>query len=153
MSPLLKKRLDKGIQVYTLGHKKALFIVSGGTGKDEIISEAEAMKNYLLTQGIAESAIIKEDSSVSTYQNIAYSKRLMDERKTMYKCIFVTNDYHVFRTAMFARKVKLNAQGIGCKTALYYWPSAFIREYIAVIFHFKWAFISWVLLSALFTLL
>ena len=32
----------------------------------------------------------------------------------------------------------MKAQGVGCKTAGYYWPSAFIREYIAVMVKYKW---------------
>ena len=58
------------------------------------------------------------------------------ERK--HKYIFVTNDYHVFRTGIFARKLGLDACGVGCRTAMYYWPSAFIREYVAVMVKYKW---------------
>jgi hypothetical protein len=47
---------------------------------------------------------------------------------------------------MFARDLGMNAAGIGCKTAMYYWPSAFIREYIAVMVRYKWLTVGVLLL-------
>lgn len=44
----------------------------------------------------------------------------------------------------------MDAAGVGCRTAPYYWPSAFIREYIAVMVRYKWITIAvlliWLLL-------
>ncbi len=47
--------------------------------------------------------------------------------------LIVTNDYHVPRAAMLARTLGIDAQAIGCATALYYWPSAYLREFVAVL--------------------
>ena len=41
--------------------------------------------------------------------------------------LFVTNDYHVFRTSTYARRIGMKGDGLGCHTAAYYIPSAFIR--------------------------
>lgn len=50
--PLLKGRVDKAIESYNkqleATGKKAVFVPSGGQGSDEIISEGEAMKRYLI---------------------------------------------------------------------------------------------------------
>ena len=54
--------------------KHAKFVPSGGQGSDEVISESEAMKRYLLEQGYPEEQIIKEDKSVNTDQNICFSR-------------------------------------------------------------------------------
>lgn len=138
VSPLLAKRIDKGIEAFKRFNGKAKIIVSGGKGADEKISEAEAMKRYLLEKNIDEKNIICEDKSTTTLENLKYSKKIMDNEKKNYKCIFVTNNYHVFRTGLFAKKINLKAEGLGCKTALYYLPSAFIREYIAIMWSMKW---------------
>lgn len=137
VSPLLAGRLDKGIQMYELSQRKAKLIVSGGKGGDEAISEAQAMKNYLLEQDIPESSILMEDESRTTMENMQFSKKLMDGLMQSYRCIFVTSDYHVFRAGTYARIIGLKAEGVGSKTAFYYWPNAFIREYIAVIVKYK----------------
>lgn len=137
VSPLLAGRLDKGIQMYEFSGRRAKIIVSGGKGSNEAISEAQAMKNYLMEQDIPESSIIMEDKSKTTMENMQFSKKIMDGLMQSYRCIFVTSDYHVFRAGTYARIIGLKAEGIGSKTAFYYWPNAFIREYIAVIIKYK----------------
>lgn len=47
--------------------------------------------------------------------------------------LIVTSDYHVLRAAILARRLDLPAQATGARTARYYWPSAMLREFIAVI--------------------
>lgn len=138
VTPLLKGRVDKAVQIYRKSKELAKIVVSGGQGPDEKISEAQAMKNYLLEIGIAEDDIILEEQSKTTYENLKNVRDLLDVGGKKNRYIFVTNNYHVFRTSLFARKLKMKAQGVGCKTAGYYWPSAFIREYIAIMVHYKW---------------
>ncbi len=50
-----------------------------------------------------------------------------------YNSIFTTNNFHLFRAGIYARLAGLNSQGIGSKTAFYYWPNAMIREYVAIV--------------------
>lgn len=153
VTPLLKARLDKAMEVYKRGARQAIFIVSGGQGEDESISEARAMQQYLIEQGIAKEKIVLEDTSTTTFENLLNSKRIMDKRSVKYTCIFVTNDYHVMRTAMFARMIGLQAEGIGCRTALYYLPSAFIREFIAILVKYKKPYIFIVGIWLLFVII
>jgi len=41
--------------------------------------------------------------------------------------------YHVLRAALIAKKAKVKGQVIGSRTASYFWPSATIREFVAVL--------------------
>ena len=54
------------------------------------------------------------------------------------RCIIVTSNYHVFRTAILARKAGIRGQVTGARTAGYYWPSAMLREFAAVFLRY-WA--------------
>jgi uncharacterized SAM-binding protein YcdF (DUF218 family) len=137
VTPLLADRLDRAIRFDEAGGRKAAFVVSGGKGADERVSEAFAMKQYLLARGVHETRIIMEDRSKNTYENTLFSKEIMEEINPTYRCMIVTSNYHVLRAVILAKNVGLNAQGIGGKTALYYLPAAFIREYIAIIFTYK----------------
>lgn len=139
VTALLKGRLDKAVEVFKNGGEKARFIVSGGQGSDEIISEAEAMKNYLLSVGISEEKIILENRSTTTMENLTFSKALMDDENS--PCTVSTSSYHVLRSAMFSKRVGLNAQCVGGKTASYYYPAAFLREYAALIMKNKYSVI------------
>ena len=134
--PLLASRIHKAIDFY---HKQKqvteppTIIFSGGQGADENVSEAYAMKQYALSQGIPEEHTMIEDKSVNTYENMLFSKRMMDQQKKSYTSIFLTNNFHLFRADLYAKKAGLDSQGIGSKTAWYFWPNAMIREYIAVV--------------------
>ncbi len=133
VTPLLKSRLDKALDWYhKTNHGK--FIVSGGQGNDEVISEAEAMKRYLMSCGIQESEILLENKSTTTKENLLFSKKLMKEDST---CVVSTSDFHVLRTAFLTKDLGLNAYCIGGKTAMYYVPPATLREYIALILRHK----------------
>lgn len=137
--PLLASRLEKAIEVYNAGGGRATIIPSGGQGDDEPRPEAEAMAEYLLEKAIPGEKIVPEDQSTTTYENMQYSKMIIERRsKNPGRVVFVTNNYHVFRTALIARKVGLEAHGIGSPTARYYLPSAIIREFIAITVMYKW---------------
>ena len=129
VSRLLSGRLDKAIKIYRRSMASARIIVSGGQGPDEKISEAEAMKRYLVEQGIPETDIIKEDQSVNTFENIRNSKAIIDSRKGRGETAVCTSNSHVLRALIYARQNELQADGIGSHTAWYYWPSAMIREF------------------------
>lgn len=153
--PLLKSRLDKAIEYY---HKNpnAKIVVSGGQGADEPVSEAFAMKKYLLSQNIPETQILVEDQSTTTFENMTFSKKIIFEdwkiSNTEPTILFSTNNYHVLRGALYAKKAHLKAEGIGAPTALYFLPTALIREYIALLTHYKWFTLSMILVCLSFVI-
>lgn len=146
VSPLLRGRVDKAVRICQKCKQDPSLVVSGGQGSDEKISEAEAMRNYLRQIGFPEEKIILEDKSRTTFENLKNVRDMLDVDNVKHNYIFVTNNYHVFRTSLFARKLKMRANGVGCRTAPYYWPSAFIREYIAIMFKYKWVVVAITLL-------
>ena len=132
VSKLLSDRLDKAIEVYHKDPTPPKLIPSGGQGADEKLSEAEAMKNYLTAHGIPEADIMMEDASTTTLENLQYSKRILDGMEGRKYTALVTSNYHVYRALRYCRKIGLQCAGIGSHVALYYWPSALIREFIAI---------------------
>ena len=136
LTPLLKNRVDKALefrnnQLDSTG-KDLVFITSGGKGNDEVISEAEAMKNYLLEQGIDEKNILVEDKSKNTYENIKNSYKLANNKKA--NIAFSTTNYHVMRAGLIATEQGLKLEGVGAKTKSYFWINAFIREFIGTLY-------------------
>ncbi|PES71913.1 hypothetical protein CN507_07480 [Bacillus cereus] len=134
--PLLASRINKAIDFYwkqTAVASSPTIIFSGGQGPDENLPEAEAMQKYAVEKGVPIEDTIQENRSVNTYQNMLFSKQIMDSLKSKYNCIFTTNNFHLFRAGLYAKQAGLNSQGIGSKTAFFYWPNAMIREYIAII--------------------
>lgn len=124
----LERRLEQAAE-YMNKNGNAIAIVSGGQGKGETISEAQAMENYLLNHGIREDRIIKEDNSTSTYENFEYSKLIMDEGQA----VFVTNEFHVLRSELMAKINGIDATHIGASTPIPLLPVSCVREFIAQI--------------------
>ena len=132
ISKLLSERIDKAVLVYSTDPSPTILIPSGGKGSDESLSEAEAMAEYLKEKGIPDSDILMEDRSATTMENLEFSKALIDAREGRKYTALVTSNYHVYRALRYCRKIGLKCTGIGSHVAAYYWPSALIREYVAV---------------------
>jgi len=130
VTPLLASRIRKGIKVYKANPGSKL-IMSGGQGPDEVVSEAFAMKNYALEQGINENDIILEDKSTSTKENIIFSKKFIPSDKSF---AVVTNYYHVYRALVQARTLGFRCIGYGAPTKFYFSLNAFIREFIGYLY-------------------
>ena len=148
VTPLLRGRLDAAIAAYEAGGRKAKIIVSGGQGADEIVSEARAMANYLRAKGIDEGDIILEDESRTTEENLRNSLAIMNSRGGVRHCTIATSSYHCLRAAMFARRLGINASCVGGRTAAFYYPAAFFREYVALIMKNRYAVALFVVLAA-----
>ena len=142
ITPLLKRRIDKAVEAFKKSRNSNIkLIASGGQGADEKISEARAIFNYLMEEtDVPGKAVLLEDQSKTTYQNLLFSKKLGESLVENPRFLFVTNDYHVFRTSTYAKKIGIRGDGLGCSTASYYLPSAFIREYVALCVKMKWMF-------------
>ena len=140
-SPLLKGRVDRALKFYreqlAETGKPLTFIPSGGQGPDEVISESASMKQYLLDNGIPEDRILMEDRSTSTYENMLFSKNVLraDDPSDNHdgRIVYATTNYHVFRSGLMARRVKMRAVGIGAKTRWYFWPNAAVREFVGLL--------------------
>jgi len=136
----LAARLDKAID-YLSNNKNTIVIVSGGQGPEETVTEASAMKKYLILHGINSDKIIEEDKATSTFENFKFSKEKLDNKFTNnnYKVVFATTDFHVFRAKMIAHDAGLEAEATGAKSLYYMIPNFYLREYLAI---FKYLILS-----------
>ena len=101
-------------------------------GDGENISEAEAMKRYLVSHGVDESRIITEDKSASTWENFKFSKMILDRRFPGASAAFVTTNFHVYRAGRVAIMNGIEAEGYGAKDVWYTKLNNYMRESIAV---------------------
>lgn len=141
VAPLLASRLRKGQEIHSAqiagGGRAPVLLTSGGQGPDEKLPEAAAMANWLVENGTPADHVWQEDRSRTTDENLNFSREIMAGAKEDYTCVVVTNNFHAFRAAMTARKAGVNGQVLGSPTARYFWPSATIREFVAVFWDHK----------------
>ena len=90
------------------------------------------MEQYLIEHGIPQDHIIREDRSTTTRENLAFSKKIIDERDADPYVALVTSNYHVYRALSLCDDIDLECTGIGAHVARYYWPSALLREFAAI---------------------
>ena len=140
LPPLLKGRADRALSFAAMqkdaGGKEIVFVPSGGQGPDESVSEADAIRRYLLEKGVPEDRILTEDRSANTAENLRNSAALIRETASdgEPKIAFSTTNYHVFRSGLLATAQGIRAEGIGSPTKSYFWVNAFIREFIATLY-------------------
>lgn len=181
-TPLLAGRIDKALELWKKQHQHGKFVVSGGQGADEIVSEAQAMRDYLLEKGVSADAILMEDKSTTTWENLRYSLAIINADRATgvdatssaavassgdvtttasdvsgtaasrddFTTAVVTSDFHVFRCAEYAHNLGIKADGIGSHTKGWYWPTAFIREFIAITKAHLWPYL---VIGGLYTLI
>lgn len=133
-SPSLMDRLITTLE-YAQEYTEPKIIVTGGQGPGETIPEAEAMKKFLVQKGISESRIIKEDKSTSTFENLKFSRDIietMDERESI-KVLVITSDFHILRTKMLANRLGFTVYGLPAETPKVTKAKSYLREYLAII--------------------
>lgn len=135
LSWTLWERVNKGLRILQ-DNKDLKVVVSGGKGPREWITEAEAMQDYLVEQGIAKERIIKEEQSTSTMDNFRYTRELLGQQPSFEPSepvLVITNDFHMFRSKILARRNGLNPVGVPSPTPWYLRPNVYLREYFAVV--------------------
>ena len=136
-TPLLAGRIDSALRYNemrkSLTGKDLSFITSGGQGADETVSESASMKRYLIEHNIPSEQIFEENRSCSTLENMQFSSKIIRNIDPDAKVAFSTNNYHVFRSGVFASSTGMKAIGIGAKTKWYFWPNAAVREFVSLL--------------------
>ncbi|MFD2208292.1 YdcF family protein [Virgibacillus halophilus] len=104
-------------------------IASGGMGKGEDVTEAQAIASYLVNHGIDEERILLEKESTSTSENLLFSKQLYPIKEA----VIVSNDFHLFRATSEADKIGIKAYPLAAKTPTAVKWKLYIREYAAIL--------------------
>ena len=158
LSPSLKRRLDEAIR-FSDRNPATRFVLSGGRGPKEPVTEAEAMGAYLVYNGVPEDRLLLEMQSKNTYENIVYSDALIsrvlaEEKKGRSRAAkkapegssfiqaeglpvrvaVLSADYHLFRALHLAKKMTGGEYcGIASKSDPVMFAHFVTRECIAIV--------------------
>ncbi len=131
MSTNLKYRIEAAYE-YLEKNPSSKAVLSGGQGSGEEITEAEAMRLFLVEKGISEDRMLIDETSTNTEENLRNSLKLIGDKKQ--RVVIVSNDFHIFRAKGIARKQGYeNVEGIGSRTVIYTMPNCYVREVVAVL--------------------
>jgi uncharacterized SAM-binding protein YcdF (DUF218 family) len=102
-SVCLESRINQAVYLYK-NHYAPKILMSGGTDMGDTVSEAETMKSIAEKDGIPAADIFVETKSTSTYQNLAYSQKLLNEAG-LHSTIIVTDPATNARAGLVASKL------------------------------------------------
>ena len=108
-SPVLEARLDHAVSLYRARIARKI-VFTGGRRSGDISSEAATSARYARRRGVPQSAIILEDESRSTTEQMHAVARIATARK-MKRVVLVSDRFHMLRLLLTARRLGLEAYG------------------------------------------
>lgn len=128
-SETLRYRLDAACE-YLEENPETRCVVTGGQGGDEVRTEASAMAEYLIDQGISEGRILREEQATSTVENLELSHELLEAAgEGDASLAVVTTDFHLYRALRIAERQGLGRlAGISAPSNPFYQPQNVLRE-------------------------
>jgi len=133
MSLSLLRRIEGAYDFLEL-HPETTVIVSGGRGAGENISEAQAMRDWLVNEkNFPEERIIMEDKSTSTAENLEFSFAIIRERgdEPDGNTAVVSGGYHLFRAKTMAKMLGVGVSVVKARKGL---PVSTVNSYIREVF-------------------
>lgn len=123
-------------------HPNTVAIVSGGQGSGENMSEAQAMYDWLCKNGIDSERIIKEAKAVSTYENLKFSREIINglTDKSDPTIAVVSSEYHLCRAKLIAKSLDMEIHTVPAHTTYFTIKlNYFIREAFGVTYQLTFA--------------
>ena len=108
-SPVLEARLDHAVSLYRRRIATTL-IFTGGRKSGDISSEAATSARYARRKGVPPSAIVLEDESRSTTEQMHAVARIAKARK-FDSVVLVSDRFHMLRLLLTAHRLRLTAYG------------------------------------------
>jgi len=108
VSPLARLRLEVGLQHYLDGYAETIIVSGRGPHYDpqgrgnQTVTEASAMRGYLIERGVPEAKILPEEQSVETVGNLYFSRLQYLEINSWYEPLIVTSAFHMPRVKLIA---------------------------------------------------
>lgn len=105
-SHMLEDRLRQGVALYDQGTAPKL-LMSGDHGTEDY-DEVDAMKRYAVDAGVPSQNVFMDHAGFSTYESVYRAKEIFGVERV----VIVTQEYHLYRALMVARRMGLEAYGV-----------------------------------------
>jgi len=132
-SPVLRERINHAILLYEHGLVDSI-IFTGGKGSATALSEANVSAQYATAHGIPEEAILLEDKSVNTVENLVNAQQIAAENG-LGTFLIVSTPFHMKRAMDIADSIGLDAYPSPTRTTKWIsWRTktrAYLREVAA----------------------
>lgn len=135
LSNTLQARLDGAYSLWQQ-YPDAVLVLSGGKVSWEESSEAEMMADYLSREkNVPREKILLETKAFFTSENFRYAREMLNQYfgTESYTAVFVTSDFHVYRSSLLALREGFGANSYAVPTPPLELPSYVVRESLAIL--------------------
>ncbi len=112
-TPMLKDRLDWGIELYNMGIAPKILLT--GDNGDITHNEIHVMLKYTVDAGVPEDDIFCDHAGFSTYDSMYRGRNIFQADKA----IVVTQPYHEYRAMYIGNKLGMKTLGVGANQQRY----------------------------------
>jgi len=122
-SAMLADRVRMGVNLYNAGRVKVLLLT--GDNSIEPYNEPEAMRQYALTLGVPDTALVLDYAGFRTYDSCYRAKAIFQ----VDQAILVTQAFHLDRALLTCNGLGVNAVGVAADTVR---PTGYARSSLIV---------------------
>lgn len=127
----LRMRAEKAAE-YLKEHQSTVAIACGGiVHDDQYISEAQAIEEILISEGIKKERILREDKSTTTVENFRNAKSMIGDSHA--SIALLSSDFHLMRANLIAEKAGLVCETVSAPSPKKEKAKNYIREFFALI--------------------
>ncbi|MBU3713571.1 MAG: YdcF family protein [Ferruginibacter sp.] len=108
-------RFIQAVRQYKLGKVKYI-LISGGNGKVKVknFNEGEWTRSELKIMGLPDSAILFEDKSTNTAENVVNTKKLLDSAGLKPPYMLISSAHHLPRATLLFQKAGIMTTALPC---------------------------------------
>ena len=114
---VFRERLNHAVTLYHEGYADTI-LLTGGYSPGNKNSDAYIAGQYLESLGIPTEAILLEEQSTITQENLKFAKKIM-EKEELSTCILVSDPLHMKRSMMMAKDYEIQAVSSPTPTTRY----------------------------------
>ena len=127
-SPILEGRLQMALRLYN--EEKITWILVSGDNRTHYYNEPQAMRRWLIKQGVPPEKIVSDYAGRRTYDSLKRAKAVFG----LDSLVVVTSEMHMARTLYLAKHLSIDVSGVpsGPKSVdIFAYARFWLREYIA----------------------
>ena len=114
---VFRERLNHAVTLYNEGYADTI-LLTGGYSPGNEHSDAYIAGQYLQSLGISAEAILLEEQSTITQENLEFAKEIMEDEE-LSTCILVSDPLHMKRSMMMAKDYEIEAISTPTPTTRY----------------------------------
>jgi len=141
--PEYHQRIDAAVETLQLTQPKVLVFQGGVTGQNTL-TEAVVGKQYFETVlekstlvKVTEFEIVLEDRSISTLENLKFTREFLQSKNLPLESVLITNRYHLYRCQVMAENLGFKVEFIPAETE-WVWDAKQLSKLILEAFFLHW---------------